>query len=154
MAYDVGAKPSKAPYKGFQLSEARARRLHRQLMCGNGFHEWLAKGDQFGDNDSVVSDDEDEEDNEDKALAKAMAASSLEGTRLELAHVPLDKLPTINYFEAVDPRYIDALLAEALPQDRERFHRYMSDRPLGLGIVTGVSSFTNAAAIGSFTDMS
>jgi hypothetical protein len=130
MAYAWGAEPSKRPYAGFDLTDTQARRLHRHLMCGHGFYEWLATEDPLADSRSAVSDGEDSDNSQ--TLVRAMAATSI-------AHVPRDKLPTVNYFEIDDQRYVDALLAEALPQDRERFRRYMSDRPLGLGIVTGVS---------------
>ncbi|KAF5249312.1 hypothetical protein FANTH_5393 [Fusarium anthophilum] len=46
-------------------------------------------------------------------------------------------LPTINILDIEDQTYIDAVLEMALFQDRARFATYLSDRPLGIGIITG-----------------
>ncbi|KAH6669661.1 P-loop containing nucleoside triphosphate hydrolase protein [Plectosphaerella plurivora] len=141
LAYGLGAKPSKSPYPGFNISTSRARRLHRQLMCGHGFHEWLAKDDPFADARSITSDDSDDDD----GIVQGMAATSIDSPSR-------DKLPTIDYLDG-DQGYIDALVAEALPQDRDRFRKYMSDRPLGIGIVTGAAGFgkTTAMAVVALT---
>ncbi|KAF5598797.1 DNA helicase [Fusarium pseudocircinatum] len=46
-------------------------------------------------------------------------------------------LPTINILDVEDQTYIGAVLETALPEDRARFTTYLSDRPLGIGIITG-----------------
>jgi hypothetical protein len=50
--------------------------------------------------------------------------------------------------------YADALVEEALPQDRSRFRAYLSSRPLGLGLITSpvsLSSHTHDYIL-AFTD--
>lgn len=51
-------------------------------------------------------------------------------------------LPGQNFLDLNDANLVRAILAEALSQDRERFGRYLSARPLGLGLITGVSTVT------------
>ncbi|KAG4263006.1 hypothetical protein FPRO04_11722 [Fusarium proliferatum] len=46
-------------------------------------------------------------------------------------------LPTINILDIDDQTYVDAVLETVLLQDRARFTTYLSDRPLGIGIITG-----------------
>jgi hypothetical protein len=47
-------------------------------------------------------------------------------------------LPTIDLFDIDDQTYANAILEMALPKDRARFRSYLSNRPLGIGIITGV----------------
>lgn len=59
-------------------------------------------------------------------------------------HVALEskifkRLPTLNYLDIKDQAFVNALLEETLPNDRDRLRRYISNRPLGLGLMTGVS---------------
>jgi len=76
--------------------------LHRSLMCGTGFYEWMTRAGR--------------------------------GTNSK------QQIPTVDFLSGPNDRYIDALIDEALPHDRTPFLRYMSDRPLGLGIITAVNS--------------
>ncbi|RKL38840.1 hypothetical protein BFJ72_g6970 [Fusarium proliferatum] len=46
-------------------------------------------------------------------------------------------LPTINILDIDDQTYVDAVLETVMLQDRARFTTYLSDRPLGIGIITG-----------------
>ncbi|KAF5979297.1 DNA helicase [Fusarium coicis] len=46
-------------------------------------------------------------------------------------------LPTIDLFDIDDQTYANAILGMALPKDRARFRSYLSNRPLGIGIITG-----------------
>ncbi|KAF5545727.1 hypothetical protein FMEXI_5911 [Fusarium mexicanum] len=46
-------------------------------------------------------------------------------------------LPTINFLDIDDETYVNAILEIALPKDRARFRSYLSNRPLGIGIITG-----------------
>nr|RBQ99385.1 hypothetical protein FVER53263_10854 [Fusarium verticillioides] len=46
-------------------------------------------------------------------------------------------LPTIDLFDIDDQTYANAILEMALPKDRARFRSYLSNRPLGIGIITG-----------------
>lgn len=56
---------------------------------------------------------------------------------------PSRPLPSVNFFDVPDAAFVDAVVAEALPGDRERFRAYMSNRPLGLGLIiaVGLSSY-------------
>ncbi|KAI8712839.1 AAA-12 domain-containing protein [Fusarium sp. LHS14.1] len=58
----------------------------------------------------------------------------------------LRALPSINFFDIEDKAYADAIVAEALPQDRSRFRGYLSNRPLGLGMITAGHGFGKTTA--------
>ncbi|KAL6861020.1 hypothetical protein J3F83DRAFT_767824 [Trichoderma novae-zelandiae] len=58
-------------------------------------------------------------------------------------------LPSVNYLEFDDDVRAEAIVNEALPQDRVRFRAYLSSRPLGLGIIAagpGTGKTTAGAA--------
>ncbi|KAM0436628.1 hypothetical protein ACHAPT_002336 [Fusarium lateritium] len=59
-------------------------------------------------------------------------------------------LPVVNLL-GTDENRIKALMQEALPDDRARFQAYLSERPLGLGIITAGAGFgkTTALAVGT-----
>ncbi|QGI70925.1 hypothetical protein CEK27_003254 [Fusarium fujikuroi] len=46
-------------------------------------------------------------------------------------------LPTINLLDVDDQSYVDAILGMVLSKDRARFRSYLSNRTLGIGIITG-----------------
>ncbi|KAF5691881.1 DNA helicase [Fusarium denticulatum] len=46
-------------------------------------------------------------------------------------------LPTIDLLDIDDETYANAILEMVLPKDRARFRSYLSNRPLGIGIITG-----------------
>lgn len=99
-----------------RLAEVRDRMdLHRALLRGQGFYEWMSKPAPRG-------------------IEEAMEAASLDATPA------LRPLPVINFLDGMDKKLADAIVAEALPQDQDRFRRYLEHRPLGLGIITAVSS--------------
>lgn len=123
-AYELGAESN--------LSEGDRRRvvadvktkmqLHRGLLRGNGFY-WFMAGKQPSVGDQDVTD--------------AMGALSVSSA------VPaLRPLPVVNFLDMNDKAYEDAVVEEALPADRQRFRAYLSTRPLGVGIITAVSSLT------------
>lgn len=62
------------------------------------------------------------------------------GPSLESLSSPARSLPVVNLLGA-DEDYIKALMQETLPEDRARFQTYLSERPLGLGIITAVSTY-------------
>lgn len=100
-----------------RLDEVKVRmELHRALMRGNGFYDWMT---QPGPQD----------------ITEAMAAASLD----DKAAPTLRPLPSVNFLDIDDQAYADAIVEEALPQDRVRFRGYLSNRPLGIGIITAVS---------------
>lgn len=51
----------------------------------------------------------------------------------------METLPVVNLMKCPDRDFINAVVHEALPEDRDRFREYFSKRPLGLGIITAVS---------------
>lgn len=85
-------------------------------MRGTGFYNWMTRADSKD------------------SLLEAMAASSLN----DRPAITLRHLPVINFLDVDDDKYIDALLEEALPEDRTRFRRYLSSKALGLGIFAAV----------------
>lgn len=106
------------------LDVAFKMRLHRGLVRGTGFYNTLTDP-EF-----------------DNLLAKLQASEDITaGMRVlstnDSAAAP--RLPSVSLFN-FDVDYRDALLSEIYEPDRGRFLRYMTDRPLGLGIMTAVSS--------------
>lgn len=92
--------------------------LHRDLVRGTGFYDTLVG--------KVPSVDE--------------IAADLEGLSLESSSRAARSLPIVNLL-GTDQDRIKALMQEALPQDRARFQTYLSERPLGLGVITAVSIY-------------
>lgn len=85
--------------------------LQRHLLLGNGFYQFLRRA-------SVSEGEEPTE------------ASG----RLDLGP---KTLPVVNLLD-ISAEHADALMEEALPADRARFRQYLTERPLGLGAITGV----------------
>ena len=50
----------------------------------------------------------------------------------------LRQLPEVDFLAFGNDKLADAIIAEALPEDRDRFRAYLGKRPLGLGLITGV----------------
>ncbi|TFB02785.1 Regulator of nonsense transcripts 1 [Trichoderma ghanense] len=108
--------------------------LHRALLRGNGFYDVL-----------VQSADEVDE------LAENLATADLDVGVTEKGNLLLPKrLPVIDLINLPD-EHLKALMEEALPADRQRFVKYLSERPLGLGAITAGPGFgkTTALAIGT-----
>ncbi|KAF4969787.1 hypothetical protein FSARC_3064 [Fusarium sarcochroum] len=101
--------------------------LHRDVMRGQGF--WKTMVAQA---DSVAQ------------LESGMSQSSLDnqGKRMRL-----ETLPLIDLLDGPNAEWVDALMMEALEPDRKRFRRYLSERPLGLGLITGSPGFGKTTAI-------
>ncbi|KAL7809835.1 P-loop containing nucleoside triphosphate hydrolase protein [Trichoderma aethiopicum] len=101
--------------------------LHRALVRGNGFYDWMTKKDGTG------------------SIFDATSSLSLADT-----DVTCRRLPCVNFLEFGDTVRADAIVNEALPIDRARFRAYLSNRPLGLGIIaagphTGLKTAAAAA---------
>ena len=62
----------------------------------------------------------------------------VEGPSLESLPSLARSLPVVNLL-GTDQDYIKVLMQEALPDDRARLQTYLSERSLGLGIITAVS---------------
>lgn len=100
---------------GLNVSQAERQSLHRMLMRGSGFGEWVAPAA-----DTTDSFDED------------MTKLTIQSTRHRA-------LPSVDFVGNIsDQIYADSLLEEILEEDRPRFRRYMSSRDLGLGLVDAV----------------
>lgn len=56
------------------------------------------------------------------------------------ARRPLNELPVLDFIGTLPPALADAIVAQALPEDRPRFRNYLRRVFLGVGIITGVSS--------------
>lgn len=135
-----GARPSNPEVWGMPTEEANPSahipehvvfnmKLQRDLLRGTGFYKTLC-------GHMVNLDDVSAED----LLSKTLAA-----THLDDSDLLSKRLPIVDFLELPET-YLLSLMEEVLPADRERFIRYMSKRPLGLGIVTAVSS-TNPPSI-------
>lgn len=90
--------------------------LHRAVMRGRGFHEWMTSPAPGSD------------------LDHAMASMSISAP----ARPTMRPLEVVNFIDCDDPAYMVALFEEVLPGDRAPFTEYMTNRVLGIGIVTAV----------------
>lgn len=96
--------------------------LHRDLVLGNGFFSTLHQ--RAGDTRSL-------------------------GARLEHCGLESNSQPTLEPAKALSLPVVnllrmsqlltDALMEEIFPGDRQRLHAYLSNAPLGFGLITGVS---------------
>ena len=113
-----------------RVAELKATRLelHRALWRGKGFHDWMMK--------PIASSKESD-------LSSALAAVTLDGSQVR-------PLPVENFLD-IDAKLADAIVEEALPGDRDRFRRYLSNRPLGLGIITAGPGFGKTTALAAAT---
>ncbi|KAJ4328076.1 hypothetical protein N0V84_001444 [Fusarium piperis] len=100
--------------------------LHRALLRGTGFWDWM-----------VIRSLQD--------LAGPLQAMNLDDA--PPAPAPkLRALPSTNFLDFEDEAYADAIVTEALPQDRSRFRGYLSNRPFGLGMITAGPGFGKTTA--------
>ncbi|KAH6854725.1 P-loop containing nucleoside triphosphate hydrolase protein [Chaetomium sp. MPI-CAGE-AT-0009] len=132
-------KAAAAEYKG-DLEIADRMDLHRALMRGNGFYEWMTGASPGGVEGPAIED----------AMAQlALDQQPPPSTPLpplgSLPPSPLPRplrpLPVVNLLDIPEDKHVGALLEEALPHDREPFRRYMSSRSLGVGIITAAPGF-------------
>lgn len=87
--------------------------LHRDLLRGTGFWPTLKS----------KAKEEDE-----KITAETMGKAS-------------SQVPNHNFLDIADQKLVDVLMLEALPADRARLRQYLSNRWLGLSLITAVSSY-------------
>ncbi|RSM06136.1 hypothetical protein CDV31_009233 [Fusarium ambrosium] len=100
--------------------------LHRALVRGAGFWDWMV----------IQSLQE---------LVGALHAVN-PGDAPPAPAPKLRALPSTNFLDFEDEAYADAIVAEALPHDRSRFRGYLSNRPLGLGMITAGPGFGKTTA--------
>ncbi|KAF7558241.1 hypothetical protein G7Z17_g158 [Cylindrodendrum hubeiense] len=117
-----GEKGSVSPELAFRMA------VHRDLVRGKGFWKSLR---------AVTTD---------SALSSALDHLDLDLGDDATRQVP-SPLPMVNILKIEDQDYIAALMREALPDDRERFRKYLSARPLGLGIITAGPGFGKTTAL-------
>ncbi|RSL50912.1 hypothetical protein CEP54_011672 [Fusarium duplospermum] len=100
--------------------------LHRALMRGAGFWDWMV----FRSPQELVG-----------------ASQAVNLVDAPPAPAPKPRvLPSTNFLDFEDEAYADAIVAEALPHDRSRFRGYLSNRPLGLGMITAGPGFGKTTA--------
>lgn len=93
--------------------------LHRALLRGNGFYDVLVP------KQSVSTD-------------FVEALEDKEGGQSKDAPALPRRLPVVNLVD-IPAEHLDALFQEAMRGDRQRFAKYLSERPLGVGVVLAVS---------------
>ncbi|KAI0901692.1 P-loop containing nucleoside triphosphate hydrolase protein [Annulohypoxylon nitens] len=113
-----------AEVKEVKLAEINDRMdLHRALLRGNGFYDWMTS----------------------PAPSVGLIASI--GTMSIRDKSSLRPLPTENFLETSNPTFINVLLDELLPEDQQRFKRYLQCRPLGFGLITAAPGFGKTSII-------
>ncbi|KAK3290860.1 P-loop containing nucleoside triphosphate hydrolase protein [Chaetomium fimeti] len=121
--YLSGAGPTRdLPYRR-DPAEAHGKErmeLHRAVMRGQGFYDWMIH--------QAAKDH----------LVEAMA--SVSDVSAPPAR-PARRLPAVNFLAADNEAYINALFEEILPGDRAPFREYLTNRFLGIGIVTAAPGF-------------
>ncbi|KAL5595360.1 hypothetical protein FOVSG1_009049 [Fusarium oxysporum f. sp. vasinfectum] len=100
--------------------------LHRDLMRGDGFWKTMVAPGGM----EMLEDD------------MAQMGINNQGKRMRL-----QTLPSVNLLRGPNAEWIDALMTEALEVDRERFRRYLSNCPLGLGLITAGPGFGKTTAV-------
>lgn len=93
--------------------------FHHDLFRGVGFHKSLCENDP---------------------------ATKEQVTDNTTPHLSRASLPIVNLL-GIPEDLLGALMEEVLPQDRARYRKYLSDRPLGFGIITGVSTAVSSLAL-------
>jgi hypothetical protein len=94
-------------------------------MRGNGFFEWMASESESTPNSP---DDSPETD-----IVESFARTTIGGTS------KLRSLPILDFTDVKNHSYLQAIMMELLPQDRDRAMTYFRHRHLGLGLFTAVS---------------
>lgn len=102
--------------------------LHRDIMRGAGFFDWMtAKTPRVPAWAAAKT-----------PVTEAHVIEGIERLEIKPKGTYLRPLPTVNFLDIEDQAYVACILQEALPEDCVRFRGYLSNRPLGLGIITTV----------------
>lgn len=112
--------------------------LHRDLLCGRGFYHTLAP--HFPKDAGPLSAEAAfPKENTSVAASGANEDANLDGqfesSTSEFSWPDSGLLPAVNFLDIPDQSLADAVVREALPEDVNRFRAYLSDRPLGLGLI-------------------
>lgn len=133
-AFLPGAEPTHREFSDrMDLTIEERQRLHRDLMRCRGFYEFMVGVSDAAKNPAGPDVDID---------SICDASQQLAGLAVESELRPepgIRRLPVVNYLDIGNDEFVDALLEEALPEDRDRYRGYMSRRHLGLGLITAVS---------------
>ncbi|RXG43020.1 hypothetical protein VDGE_06157 [Verticillium dahliae] len=123
------AESTNAVVSGSKEETADKMSLHRAVMRGTGFWDWMRGIDP--------------------AINMTSGLVAMSMTRQPLPK--LRELPVVNFLDIDDANYVNALLHEALPKDQVSLKGYLSHRPLGLGMITAGPGFGKTTAIATAT---
>jgi hypothetical protein len=116
--------------------------LHRDVMRGAGFFDWITaktlRVPVWAAVKSPVKKATTKAPDTEAPNVLAQVVEGIENIKLKTKGISLRPLPTVNFLDIEDQAYVDCILEEALPEDRARFREYLSNRPLGLGMITAV----------------
>ncbi|KAH6962910.1 hypothetical protein DER45DRAFT_609250 [Fusarium avenaceum] len=105
--------------------------LHRDIMRGAGFFDWMtAKTPRVPAWAAAKA-----------PVTEAHVIEGIECLEIKPKGTYLRPLPAVNFLDIEDQAYVACILQEALPEDCVRFRGYLSNRPLGLGIITTGDDF-------------
>ncbi|KAG8352577.1 hypothetical protein FVEN_g9414 [Fusarium venenatum] len=121
------AAPSNLHFGGPSNDKELAMMLHRDLLRGEGFYNTMVRS----------------------ASSATDIESSMKKLGLNNGSMRLQTLPSVNFLDGPDAKWVDSLMMEALEQDRHRLRRHLSHSPLGLVVITAGPGFgkTTAAAV-------
>ncbi|KAM5342775.1 hypothetical protein ACJ41O_013741 [Fusarium nematophilum] len=106
--------------------------LHRDLMRGQGF--WKTMVDGIGNVNRL------------DAATERVTLQDHEAAK-PLVRMRLGALPSHNLLTGPNEEWVDCLMMEALAIDRARFRRYLSQRPLGFGLIIAGPGFGKTTAL-------
>ncbi|KEZ43961.1 hypothetical protein SAPIO_CDS4166 [Scedosporium apiospermum] len=136
-AFEAMEDMSAASMASFYERHGYRMDLHRALMRGTGFYEWMTQGGPAGGDvkgqHSIEVDDSSIINQVAEALDSRTLGKSKSGA--------LRSLPVVNFLNIQGQKYIEALMQEVLPEDRSRLSKYLSHRALGLGMVLAGPGF-------------
>ncbi|KAL6407100.1 hypothetical protein AUP68_09926 [Ilyonectria robusta] len=169
-AFDSAAEPTNPGRFGHTIGNPHPpilkdrMSLHRALWRGRGFWEFMVYGpvDRL---DALQRDvarlkkvtEGSQNDPASKSLVRklnslvAEVTASISQLSLGEKKMYMETLPVVNLLNCADQDLVNALVHEALPDDRDRFREYFSKRPLGLGIITAGPGFGKTTAVAAAT---
>ncbi|KAM0229344.1 hypothetical protein ACHAP5_011678 [Fusarium lateritium] len=129
--------------------------LHRDVLRGAGFFDWMtakappvpawAAAKSPAEKTTTKAPVTDAPINEDP-VNEAPVTKGIGNIEHQTETISIRPIPAINFLDIEDQAYIDCIVEEALPEDRTRFRKYLSNRPLGLGMITAGDGFEKTTA--------
>lgn len=143
-AEPTGVKGSKGAFNSVE----GAMQLHRDLVLGNGFSNSFWRPESQADSRDSESSDDDLCDNMEEMRLHSIGDLPSQGNAYPPAngHATAPSLPVLNLLNVSD-EYHEALMHEILLDDRERFTKYMRNRPLGLAVIAAGPGFGKTTAM-------